>query len=86
MKWQEIRQIYPDDWLLTEAIEAHTEGDKRILDQISVLDGFPDGQLAWQTYAQIHRDEPEREMFVFHTDREDLDITIKRWIELRGVR
>lgn len=86
MKWQEIRHIYPGDWLLIEAIEAHTEGDKRILDNISVIDRFPDGQLAWQTYAQMHRAEPEREMFVFHTDHEDLDSTIKRWIGLRGVR
>jgi hypothetical protein len=86
MKWQEIRQIYPGDWLLIEAIEAHTEGDKRILDNISVIDRFADGETAWQTYAKLHHIEPEREMFVFHTGREELDITIKRWIGLRGVR
>ncbi|MCL4266282.1 MAG: hypothetical protein KJ069_23955 [Anaerolineae bacterium] len=86
MNWQDIREIYPDTWLLIEAIEAHTEGDKRILDKISVIDRFVDGQTAWQAYAKVHRENPDREMFVFHTDRAELDITIKRWLGLRGVR
>ena len=37
MKWQEIRQRYPKAWLLLEAIEAHTEGDKRILESLAVI-------------------------------------------------
>ncbi|MCP4357854.1 MAG: hypothetical protein GY796_07555 [Chloroflexi bacterium] len=86
MKWQDIRKTYPDTWLLIEAIEAHTENDKRVLDQISVIDRYLDGQTAWQAYAAAHRENPDREMFVFHTDRPELDITIKRWLGLRGIR
>lgn len=29
MKWTEARKIYPDKWLLFEAIEAHSESGKR---------------------------------------------------------
>jgi len=85
MKWQEIRQRYPQAWLLLEAIEAHTEGDKRILESLSVIGSFGDSQEAMKAYAKLHQDEPQRELFVFHTDREQLDVTIRRWLGIRGL-
>lgn len=42
MKWQEIRNHYPVEWLIVEAIKAHSESGKRILDEISVVATFPD--------------------------------------------
>ena len=85
MKWQEIRQRYPKAWLLLEAIEAHTEGDKRILESLAVISPFGDSQEAMKAYAKLHQDEPQRELFVFHTDREQLDVTIRRWLGIRGL-
>lgn len=79
MKWQEIRRWYLQTWLLLEAIEAHTEGDKRILESLAVISSFDDSQEAMKAYAKLHQDEPQRELFVFHTDREHLDVTIRRW-------
>ena len=35
-------------------------------------------------YIQLHREAPERELYVFHTDRETLDITERRWLGIRG--
>jgi len=29
MKWPEIRHTYPDQWLVVEALEAHTKADNR---------------------------------------------------------
>lgn len=31
MQWQEIRKHYPEQWLLVEAVEAHSDAGKRIL-------------------------------------------------------
>ena len=84
MQWQEIRQKYPQQWLLLEAIEAHTEANKRILDQLEVLDTFPDSDVALKRYAQMHHDAPDREYYVFHTGREQLDVTERTWIGIRG--
>lgn len=83
MLWPEIRKIYPNQWLLVEAIKAHTEGDKRILDQLAVIGTFPDSTVAWQGYTQLHRKAPERELFVLHTSRERLDIKIRHWAGIR---
>jgi hypothetical protein len=86
MKWEEIRARYPHEWLLVEAIEAHSENGKRILDKLVVIDVFPDWQEAMRDYKQLHHKEPTRELFVLHTDHESLDIQERKWLGLRGVR
>lgn len=70
MKWQEIRNHYPAQWLLIEAIKAHSESGKHILDEISVVATFPDSVAAMKTYAELHHEQPERELYVLHTSRE----------------
>ena len=86
MQWQEIRQHYPQQWLLLEAIKAHSEADKRILDQLAVVSTFPDSASALNGYTQLHREAPERELYVFHTSRETLEIVERRWLGIRGAR
>ena len=84
MQWQEVRSHYPLQWVLVEAIKAHSELDKRMLDQLAVVGVFPDSVRAMQTYAQLHNEEPERELYVFHTSREKLEITERRWLGIRA--
>lgn len=86
MTWQEIRAHYPKTWLLLEAIRAHSEDDKRILDGLALLGEFPDSATTLRRYAALHREFPLRESYVLHTDRATLDITERRWLGIRGVR
>ena len=74
MQWQEIRQHHPQQWLLVEAIEAHSAAGKRILEQLAVIDSFPDSATALKRYAQLHRAIPTREYYVFHSSRETLEV------------
>lgn len=83
MKWEEIRQHYPSQWLLVEAVEAHSESDKRILDQLVVLEKFEDSASALERYSQLHRKEPTQELYVLHTDRVQLDIGERFWLGIR---
>jgi hypothetical protein len=83
MQWQEIRAHYPQQWLLLEAVKAHSENDQRILDQLAVLDAFPDSATALSAYARIHREVPHRELYVFHTSRDTLDIRERQWLGIR---
>jgi hypothetical protein len=80
MVWQEIRAHYPQQWVLVEAIKAHSETNKRILEHLTVVDTFPDSPAAMQRYAQLHREAPQCEFYVFHTSRETLDITERQWL------
>jgi hypothetical protein len=83
MKWTEIRSHYPNRWLLVEAIEAHSEEGQRILEELAVVDSFPDSVIAMQRYTQLHREAPERELYVLHTDREKLEIFERQWLGIR---
>jgi hypothetical protein len=86
MKWQEICASYPKQWLLVEAIKAHTESGKRILEQLAVISTFADSVAALKSYSQFHHDSPERELYVFHTSRATLDIAERKWLGIRGGR
>jgi len=86
MKWQEIRSHYPQQWLLIEAIQARSEGNQRILDEISVIKTFLDSRTAMQSYTKLQHESPQRELYVVHTKREKLDITERRWLGIRGVQ
>jgi hypothetical protein len=86
MEWQNVRLAYPHRWLLVEAVSAISVGGKRIVNEMDVIEDFPDALTAWQGYAEAHRKSPEREYYVVHTDREELDIRERRELAMRGVR
>ena len=86
MKWVEIRQHYPHQWLLVEAIKARSESGKRILDDLAVVSTYIDSVTAMDGYKSLHHEAPQRELYVLHTDREQLDILERRWLGIRGVK
>ncbi len=84
MTWEEIRRQFPHQWLLLEALEAASTAGQRIVTQLVVVSVFPDFKVAMKAYAKLHHDAPARELYVFHTDREQLDIQERHWLGIRG--
>lgn len=85
MLWVEVKRAHPNQWVIIEAIEAHTEGDKRIINQMTVVDNFQDdNNKALLHYLQLHRKHRERELYVVHTSRPELDIIEQKWIGVRA--
>ena len=84
MQWPEIRNAYPDQWLVIEALEAHTTPDQqRILDRLAVVDRCPDGAAAFQAYRSLHQQYPQREFYSVHTSNEELMIEERPWLGIR---
>jgi hypothetical protein len=83
MQWTEIREHFPHQWLLIEAVEAHSAEDQRILDDIAIIQTFSDSVTAMARYQELHHRNPLLEMYVVHTDRELLEIGEIRWLGLR---
>src|SRR5215218_5477875 len=81
--WEEIRHQFPRQWLLVEAVAAHSSEGKRVLDDIAVLDAFQEAGTAMKSYQETHRKSPQRELYVVHTDREALDIAEIDWLGIR---
>ncbi len=81
MQWIEIRQTYPNQWLIIEAIEAETTADnQRQLKKIAVVERCLDGSAAMHSYRRLHQQFPIREFYYVHTSREALDIREQAWV------
>jgi hypothetical protein len=77
MDWQTVREKYPHRWVVIEAYDARTLGSERIIDQLEVVGMFNDKwKPAWEHYKQLHHMDKEREYYVVHTDRADLEIGV----------
>jgi len=84
MLWSEIRTVYPDQWLIVEALEAHTTPDgQRQLDRLAVVETCPDGVTAMRRYRRLHQQFPLREFYFVHTSQEELDIREREWLGVR---
>jgi hypothetical protein len=86
MRWAEIRSHYPGQWLLVEAVKAHAKESRRILDELAVINVFSNSTEAMQSYAKLHHQNPGREFYVLHTDREKFDIAERKWIGIRSAQ
>ncbi len=85
MLWTDIRQAYPDQWLVVEALEAHSTPDHhRQLDRMAVVEKYPDGSSAMKGCRKLYKTYPSREFYFVHTSRGELEIRERRWLGIRG--
>jgi hypothetical protein len=85
MLWSDIRAAHPDQWLVIEALDAHSQDGRRVFDRIAVIEVCPDGRTTLRRYRELHRQHPEREFCFVHTSRVELDIEERRWVGIRGI-
>ena len=87
MKWENVRHKYIDEWIIIEAINARTEDSNRIVEELTVVDTFSnDNNGALRKYVELHKVNPERELYVVHTSRKQLNIKERRWTGVRGAQ
>lgn len=84
MEWAEVRQVYPNQWLVVESLDAFTTLEKRRqVTKLSVIEVCSGGSDAFARYRQIHQKDPEREIYFVHTSRETLEIYEQQWLGIR---
>ena len=83
MKWSEVRSKYNNCWVLIEALEAHSENGRRIIDKISVLNYFETSQDALKEHEMEHKKNPNKELYVYHTQNEELKVKERVWMGVR---
>lgn len=74
MKWEEITLLHPDRFVLIEAIQASSSNHIRQLEDMAVIQDYDDAREAWGGYKQLHKRHPNRELYVFHTSRNDVEV------------
>lgn len=74
MKWSEVRKHFPERCVLVEAIKSETRGKERIIEDMSVIDDFDNGNTAWKVYKKLHAENQSRELYIFHTNNEEIKV------------
>jgi hypothetical protein len=85
MRWKDVCSDYLNQWLVIEAVQAHSEGENRLLDKIAVVEVCPDGAASMRSYRTLHQLYPEREYYYAHTSRSELDIRERQWLGIREI-
>lgn len=83
VKWEQVRQQYPEQWVLVEAISAYSKNSIRYFDELSVISYFSDSTQAWKEYKKLHLAEPTREYYIFHTDHKTIEVKEQKFIGVR---
>jgi len=84
MNWEQIRARLPNRWILLDVVKAHSDGNKRIPDELNFLAEFSDSMAAMKRYQLEHRQTPQRELLVLHTSRDAIEVEERRWVGIRG--
>ena len=78
MKWEEVRNIYPNKFVLLRSLEDHIENNKKCIDDVAIIKVLDDD--ASKLLVKCKGD-----IFVFHTSKGELAMDIIQMPILRGV-
>lgn len=84
MTWEQIREKYPNQWVLMEALNAHTEGDRRVFEQLSVLDACTANSDVFPRYKALKQQFPQKEIIFYHASRPRMDVEVRYWAGARS--
>jgi hypothetical protein len=76
MKWRDIMKQYPNRLVLVEALKTSSHNRFRTIEDMAVIQEYTNSKAAWEGYKAHHRENPESELYIFHTSKEDVE-TIK---------
>jgi len=78
MTWEEVRRLYPDQFVKFEVVESHKEGNKEIVDDVAVIKPLADGKEAMKEF--VHRKEGH---LVYSTKNEKVIIELVKHVGIR---
>ena len=77
MKWNEVRKIYPDQFVKLEVLESHTVGDKEIIDEVAIIEPLDESKA---TNELLNSKDNE---LVYHTSNKEIHLQIRNRLGLR---
>ncbi|MGG4207678.1 hypothetical protein ABEW60_25420 [Paenibacillus jamilae] len=85
MRWEEVKERFPNEWVVLEATKAYSKDGQRFIEEMTVIDTFGDSTDAFKRYNELHRVDPQREYCFFHTSRAKV-MAKERYVGIRGPR
>jgi hypothetical protein len=80
MQWEEVRNIYPDQYVKLQILTSHTEGNTKFVDDVALIRAIQDPKEATRELLNS-----KDGVIVSHTSNEELKIELRTLRGLRGV-
>ncbi|KAB2953692.1 hypothetical protein F9B85_03480 [Heliorestis acidaminivorans] len=78
MKWQEVRSLYPNQFVKLQVLKSRLEGTQEIIEDMAVVGMVPDANATRELLQS------KGEYLVYHTSHEEIVLKVRGAIGLRG--
>ncbi|HEY5585853.1 MAG TPA: hypothetical protein VIK78_15360 [Ruminiclostridium sp.] len=78
MTWEEVRKMYPEQFVKFEIVNSHIVGDKEFIDDIAIIDSYKDGKEAMKEFLKRKEDQ-----FIYSTKNGKVTIDLVKNIGIR---
>lgn len=79
MLWEEVRQLYPNQFVLLQALKSRVEQNHKYVEEVAVIRPIPDEREATQVLVRSKGD-----TFVYHTSQPEIAMPIVIRSNYRG--
>jgi hypothetical protein len=73
MQWQEVRNIYPDQYVLIKILNSHTENNVQYVDEVALINAIQDPDEATRDLLKCKNNN-----IVYHTGQEKIAIELRK--------
>ena len=80
MVWSEIREKYPNKFVLLKALKSHVDKGEKVVDEVALVKIIESSKEAGELLIRSKGD-----TFVFHTSKNELSLTIVQNPVYRGI-
>lgn len=78
MKWQEVRELYPEQFVKFEIVESHIQDDKEFIDEVAIIKAIVDGKEAMKEFINCKSGQ-----LVYSTKNEELVVQLVKHVGIR---
>ena len=74
MKWEEVRKLYPNQYVKLNILDFHVKDDKKIVTDVALMNVIDSPKTATKELLKAKGD-----IIVYHTGTEDIMIEMRFW-------
>ncbi len=79
MKWEEVRKLYPGQYVMVKVLKSHLEGNREVVDEVAIERSIKDQREATSELVKSKGD-----TLVYHTGNEKMVLETRTRPGLRG--
>jgi predicted MarR family transcription regulator len=81
MKWEDVRKLYPDQYVKLNILDFYLEDDRKIVTDVALINVIEDSKLATKELLKS-----KGNTIVYHTGSDKIVIEVRTPTGLRGMR